>query len=423
MFKRMFCALLAVFIFISAVPEAVLEAEAADLSFEEYLAQGAESFKSRIDISRYVNKGGWSMDEIKQHVLNFYVSQPDFFYVDNTFNIYYGSDKYYIGFNYLYSEKKIGKMQEELDNAALKSIAAIEDDMTDAQKALIVHDYLILNCKYDYSYDGYTAYDCLVKGEAVCQGYTLAYAYILENYLGIKCTAAISESQNHAWNYVNIGDSWYHVDLTADDASYSDYSGKSYDVFGKVMHENFLLSDSAAKKSSELHKDWRIVGNCPKAADTRYDNYFWRDVTSQIIEYKGRWYFCKGTSSSLTNKIYSGLYSYNPSTGKTTRIKQIDTSWYLSRNRETGKSYDYGNTWYTESFSKIVLIDGKFYINSSKCIFRYDPATGKMKKIYTLNKGETQQIYSIMQSGTKKIKVCYKPDLSYGDSFITLKLK
>ncbi|MGN0657678.1 MAG: transglutaminase domain-containing protein [Ruminiclostridium sp.] len=423
MLRRFFCALLAVCVFISAVPAADIETDAAGLSFVEYLAEGVEDSKGLIDITRYVNNGGWSKDEIKSNILNFYVSQPELFYISNTFNIKYGNNKYYVLFDYLYSEKEISSMQEEMEKAALNAIAAIDDDMTDEQKALIVHDYLILNCEYDYSLKNYTAYDCLVKKKAVCQGYTLAYIYILENYLGIKCTAVVSESQNHAWNYVNIGNSWYHVDLTADDASYSDYSGKSYDAVGKVMHENFLLSDSAAKKSSGLHRNWRIVGGFPKAADTRYDNYYWRDVSSQIIEYNGKWYYCKGITSSSDNKLYSGLYCYNPSTGKSTRLKSIDTKWYPSRNPVTGKTYKYGESWYSSSFSRLLLIDGKFYINSSKCIFRYDPSTGKMKKIYTLNKGETQQIYSIVQNGKNKIRICYKPDLTYSDNFLTLKLK
>ncbi|MGN0578464.1 MAG: hypothetical protein ACI4J4_07580, partial [Ruminiclostridium sp.] len=260
-------------------------------------------------------------------------------------------------------------------------------------------------------------------GSAVCQGYTLAYIYILENYLGIECKAVVSESQNHAWNYVNIGNKWYHVDVTADDASYTDINGESNDVFGTVMHENFLLSDSGVKQSSGLHRDWRIIGECPKATDTRYDDYYWRDITSQIIEYKGLWYFCRGYGNSVTGDLYSGFYSYNPSTGKTKRIKSIDTSWYPVRNAQTGETYDYGETWYTHSFSKVLLIDGKFYISSSKCIFRYDPSTGKMKKIFTLNKGKTQQIFAIMQRGDKKIRICYKPDLSYSDNYLTLRLK
>ena len=423
MFRKFVCLFISLLIFSSVVPATCFESEAASLSFEEYLAQGIEDFNKRIDISRYVNKGGWSMDDIRHNLLNFYVSEPDCFYIDNTYNIFYGNDSYYIAFNYLYSKEEITAMQEEMDNAALKAISGIDDDMTDAQKALVVHDYIILNCKYDFSLESFTAYDCLVKGRAVCQGYTLAYIYILENYLGIECKAVVSESQNHAWNYVNIGDKWYHVDVTADDAFYTDINGESNDVFGTVMHENFLLSDSGIKKSSGLHRDWRIIGKCPAAADKAYDDFYWREITSQIIEYKGLWYFCSGYGNALTGDLYSGFYSYNPSSGKTKRIKSIDTSWYPVRNQLTGNTYEYGTVWYKSSFSKVLLIDGKFYISSAKRIFRYDPGTGKMKKVFTLNKGENQQIFSIMQKGSRKIRICYKPDLSYSDNYLTLRLK
>ena len=149
MFRKFVCTLFAALVFISAVPTADIETDAAGLSFEEYLAESVEDFKGLIDITRYVTKGGWSKDEIKSNILNFYVSQPELFYINNTFNIKYGNDKYYIIFDYLYSEDEISRMQEKMDKAALKAIAAIDDDMTDWQKALVVHDYLILNCEYD----------------------------------------------------------------------------------------------------------------------------------------------------------------------------------------------------------------------------------------------------------------------------------
>ena len=81
-------------------------------------------------------------------------------------------------------------------------------------------------CSYDWSAyysddwekyaDAYSAYGCLVKGKAVCEGYSLAFnAIMLE--LGIP-TKRMSGG-GHAWNMVKIGNRWYHVDVTWNDTS------------------------------------------------------------------------------------------------------------------------------------------------------------------------------------------------------------
>ena len=69
---------------------------------------------------------------------------------------------------------------------------------SDYEKAEYVHDLIALNCSYDYeTYRksmiiqkgdslAYSAYGCLVDGEAVCAGYAAAYKLVL-NALDIEC--------------------------------------------------------------------------------------------------------------------------------------------------------------------------------------------------------------------------------------------
>ena len=57
--------------------------------------------------------------------------------------------------------------------------------MTDEQKALVIHDYLVSHAEYDLNYKNYTSYGVLMDGRGVCQSYALAYMYIL-NHLGIE---------------------------------------------------------------------------------------------------------------------------------------------------------------------------------------------------------------------------------------------
>ena len=65
--------------------------------------------------------------------------------------------------------------------------------MSELEKAIALHDYLVVNCEYDKENlmltrfrIFYSAYGVLVNRIAVCNGYALAYKYLL-NQVGIEC--------------------------------------------------------------------------------------------------------------------------------------------------------------------------------------------------------------------------------------------
>jgi internalin A len=97
----------------------------------------------------------------------------------------------------------------------------IKPEMSDYEKVKAVHDYLAKNCVFSEEDDDYTAYGALVKGRAVCSGYTEAFKYLLRE-IGIECIYVVGESTSpdgwsgHAWNIVNIDGTYRHVDVTWD---------------------------------------------------------------------------------------------------------------------------------------------------------------------------------------------------------------
>ena len=95
----------------------------------------------------------------------------------------------------------------------------------------------------------------------------MAYRYLLAK-AGIRAEEVLSEKMCHCWNYVNIGESWYHVDVTWDDPI---YAGKNPDE-DPISHDFFLLSDSAIQ--AKKHYGWDVRG-LPAAADTQYDGRKW----------------------------------------------------------------------------------------------------------------------------------------------------
>lgn len=97
---------------------------------------------------------------------------------------------------------------------------------SDYEKIRYVHDYLVDNVEYDSTYNSdniYNAYGCLYSKKAVCEGYTKAFKYLLDN-LGIESIIVAGKSkqlnqniQRHAWNMVKTSGKWYGVDVTWDD--------------------------------------------------------------------------------------------------------------------------------------------------------------------------------------------------------------
>lgn len=117
-------------------------------------------------------------------------------------------------------ENAISKV-EEVKKAILSERKG--DTYTDIK---MIHDYLINTIEYDstLSKDNiYNIYGALVNHECVCEGYARSMKYLLDN-LGIPCVLVIGtgtnsngETENHAWDYVELNNNWYAIDATWDD--------------------------------------------------------------------------------------------------------------------------------------------------------------------------------------------------------------
>ena len=114
----------------------------------------------------------------------------------------------------LYSEQDIDKLNKGVDEIITKYIT---NDMSDDDKVLKIHDYIINNTRYDINKvneASYTALGPLFNGTAVCSGYADLMAIFL-NKFGIKNYKIASNT--HVWNALFINGEWLHLDLTWDD--------------------------------------------------------------------------------------------------------------------------------------------------------------------------------------------------------------
>lgn len=73
-----------------------------------------------------------------------------------------------------------------LETATDEIIAMVNLSWNDLTKIIFIHDYLTSTVYYDATLTKYSAYNLLVEGTAVCQGYAEAFWYLMYK-LGIDC--------------------------------------------------------------------------------------------------------------------------------------------------------------------------------------------------------------------------------------------
>lgn len=113
--------------------------------------------------------------------------------------------------------------------------------MNDHQKVKAIHDWVLLHVKYDQTLRKHSAYDALVSGQAVCQGYaSLTYRLLSDAGIAARIVEGEVKSGAHAWNLVKLDGKWYHLDTTFDDPV--------PDVSGRTEYGYYLIDDDRIKR-------------------------------------------------------------------------------------------------------------------------------------------------------------------------------
>lgn len=131
----------------------------------------------------------------------------------------------------------------------------------------MVHDYLINNTEYDTTISEphiYNIYGTLVNQKSVCEGYAESFKYLLDA-LDIPCIIVIGEGTNssgetesHAWNYVEIDNSWYAVDVTWDDPVIIGNGKQSNESKYRYFLKGSTSMNKEHKPSGQLTDDGKI---------------------------------------------------------------------------------------------------------------------------------------------------------------------
>lgn len=287
--------------------------EAADkeTQFRERLIQGYRNYEKSVDVKGLGLSVNSSSDkkvinQVMEDVLN---ETTDLFYAGREFSVSadrgtgkilkvsLAYDKRYLSGSKV-NVSKIKKVRRQLDNEIASIMKSVKPGMSDVEKALVLHDYLVRTVVYTDSSSApwrISEEGAILKKRANCMGYALAYIVLLER-AGIEAKCVSSESMVHMWNLVKVGGKWYHVDLVWD-APLSSLNRKN--MYGYVCHDNFLLSSAAIRKTG--HK-----GFSASAVSTKYDKKYWRKSDSSFWYQGGKYYYATSTGIYVRKRIGSG---------------------------------------------------------------------------------------------------------------------
>ena len=185
--------------------------------------------------------------------------------------------------NAYYSSKAILQAYRSKDNSflserdqsildAAKDVikSKIDDNMSDYEKELTIHDYIIGWSRFDYSVFGRSStvgstsdsdspYGVLIDRTATCHGYSTTFQLLMD-MLDIECLTVIgipgSNGVEHSWNMVKLDGEWYCVDCAWDDP-----------IGGSPCHTYFNVTSNYLRRGS-IHK-WN-ESSVPEATGTIY---------------------------------------------------------------------------------------------------------------------------------------------------------
>lgn len=253
--------------------EVRLHATQARQDVKDALLAGINGLADTVDLERF----GASLDEVWAAMYTVKDEHPDLFFFENATLWHVDGTVVYAELHYLTQDRaELSSMRARFDAAMSEALSWTSATMTDLQNAKALHDYLVRNTVYDYKNyanntippESYNAYGPLVLRTGVCQGYSEAYAALLER-VGIESTITSSDAMNHAWNIVTIGGRNYHVDVTWDDpVSFS--TGLDGGFYDDVRDDYFMISDAAML--SRKHYGWDSALSCD---DRSLDNRQW----------------------------------------------------------------------------------------------------------------------------------------------------
>ncbi len=358
-----------------------------NVTFESFTFKGQEKplegYFFAFDFAPYVGSVLNSESDMTEAAYDFVRSHPGLYYLQTYCVTMYGGGVAKLWLKSTMSGEEIETTMPEFEQAVDDALFGIKPGMTDEQKLLHLHDYIAMHNTYDYTYQGSTAYDALVKKTSVCQGYSFAFNHLASilgfetRYVYTDRSTTVGNLQNHGWSAVKLGENWYHVDITHDDP----YHNTGFNDYGIVIHQHFLLSEEGIRKQKISGYDRSFTS--PEgvvANDKHYEHLFdyyddEHELDSGFIPCNGKWYFAIADGRNATLCEADDPFDH--------------TTWHEKTSlKQSGGFYFY-------KFSTVARYRDGILFATNRSVCYYHPATGISETIYSLPKLTTTFILTI----------------------------
>ncbi len=166
----------------------------------------------------------------------------------------------------------------------------ITPNMSDLDKEIAIHDYLVINTRYDIEdvqkntipNEAHNPFGVLINGIGVCDGFSSSM-HLLLNKAGVSCKNisgegfSFSQVESHAWNQVMIDGQYYHVDATWDDpipdesVLGEDSNGNSNNDSNYENLKNATLDQSGISGRNTISHEYFNISDNQIMADHNWD--------------------------------------------------------------------------------------------------------------------------------------------------------
>lgn len=167
-----------------------------------------------------------STNQVKRVVEAVYYDHPELFWLEGEYSCKYLPSGICVEITLKYNSlvKDLEQAKNDFNECSEEILTGTENMQSIQEKEKYIHDVLLKIVVYDKDADwNQSAYSAIVRGNTVCAGYTRAFQYLMQQ-LGIPCYYCTGfAGEDHAWNIVKIGDTYYNTDVTWDDTEPGTY--------------------------------------------------------------------------------------------------------------------------------------------------------------------------------------------------------
>lgn len=202
---------------------------------------------------------------------------------------------------------------------------------TQYQNELAIHDYIVSNVKYDSSLQAKGAYDAIVKGYALCDGYAESFKTLLDMLkIENKFVTGTAKEGAHCWNKVMLDGEWYNVDVTFDDpvGGGNDISHKYFNVTdGDLAIDHTWDNELLPVADAVTYSYYEMNGTYKVHSQKELDDYIDSMINEKAEKIEVILYGEFDVAKSLSDTGIAMNVTYNMQTKKDCKVYDIMVSY------------------------------------------------------------------------------------------------